>query len=72
MSAKLDSIIAALDEQETSLGEVLALVSNLRAQIKDGATTADLDRVLAEVQQNKGKIDAVLAEDVPPTPTPEA
>ena len=65
---KVTEILAHINEQETDIDNVTTLIADLRAQIAGGATVADMDAVLAELQQNKAKLTAALAANVPPEP----
>lgn len=60
-----NDILAHINEQETDIDNVLILITDLRAQIAGGATPAELDAVLAELQQNKAKLTTALAANVP-------
>jgi len=64
-SQKVTDILAAINAEESDIDNVTTLIQSLRDQIAAGATTADLDAVLAELQQNKGKLEAALAANVP-------
>lgn len=69
---KVTDILAKINEQETNIDGVGALITDLRAQIANGASAADLDAVLAELEQNRVKLEAALAANVPaPEPQPE-
>lgn len=70
-SPKFNEIISHINAQETDLDNVLVLIADLRAKIAAGASPAELDAVLVELQQNKEKLATALSANVPdPDPDP--
>ena len=60
MNPKVQAIIDKINEQESQIDNVTTLIADLRAQIAGGATAAELDTFLAELEQNKTKLDEAL------------
>lgn len=63
-SQKVTDILTEINSQESQIDNVTVLIQSLRDQIANGATPADLDSFLAELQQNKTKLDAALQANV--------
>ncbi len=61
-SPQFDAIIAEAHEQRTKIASINALIAALRAQIAGGASLAELDAILAEMQENDVQLDAALAD----------
>lgn len=74
--ATLDEVLADVTEEGTKLDSLSTFIAGLKQQIADalaGATLppavqAKVDAVFAGVETNKGKVQAALDANVPPTP----
>jgi hypothetical protein len=74
--ATLDEVLADVAEEGTKLDSLSTFIAGLKQQIADAlagttlppAVQAKVDAVFAGVESNKGKVQAALDANVPPTP----